>query len=95
MQESAADLAAFLADFGVPVVWGEIQTTGIFDSPGALQLNDQVVNTDFALRFATATLPALDTDDEIEVDGVDYVVRHVLPIADGKFSVATLTIPAE
>lgn len=90
MVESAADLAAFLDDFGLPVVWGSITTTGILDSPGALELNGQISSTDFAVRFLTTSLPGIDTDDQLTVAGVKYQVRYVLPVGDGKFSIATL-----
>ena len=88
--ETAADLAAFLDDFGVAVVWGGVQTAGIYDAPGALQINAQLVDTDHALRFRTASLPGLDTGEEITVNAIDYVVRYVLPVGDGSFSVATM-----
>lgn len=88
--ETAAELAAFLTDFGKPVVCGAVTTTGILDMPGAVQLGDQVTSTDYALRYLTSTLPDLDHDDALTVDGVAYTVRFVLPVTDGKFSIATL-----
>lgn len=88
--ESTEDQLAFLADFGVPVVVGATNTTGILDAPGSIEVNGQIISTDHAVRYLTASIPDLDTNDTIAVNGNNYIVRHVLQVGDGVFSIATL-----
>ena len=83
--------AVFLQDFGVPVVWGAINATGILDMPSQIIDGGMVISTDYKLTFATADLLGLDTDDALTVDGTAYTVRDVRIMSDGVFSEAILS----
>jgi hypothetical protein len=50
-----------------------------------------VITTDYKLTFESASLPGLDFDDLIYVDGAPFAVREVKPMTDGVFSEAELT----
>ena len=86
----AEDLSVFLADFGLPVVYGAIQTTGILDMPGQTLLGD-VSSNDYGLTYATATMPSLKVGDRLTVGGIAYIARNPNPEGDGAFSHAPLT----
>jgi hypothetical protein len=83
----------FLAPpFGKPVSWpGVPDTFGILDMPTNVVAGGMVITTDYKLTFETATLPGLDFEDVLFVDGAQYKVREVKPIDDGVFSTAELT----
>lgn len=83
--------AVFLQDFGVPVVWGAINATGILDMPSQVVGAGMVISTDYKLTFGTADLPGLDTDDALSVDGAAYTVNRVQMLSDGAFSEAILS----
>jgi hypothetical protein len=83
---------AFLAPpFGVPVAWGAIDTFGILDMPSNVVAGGMVITTDYKLTFETASLPGLDFEDVLYVDGARYEVRIAKPVGDGVFSEAELT----
>ena len=85
------NLDVFLADFGLDVQFGDICTKGIFDMPDQNILGGQVTSTEYSLTFKTEDIPLLKNNDALSVDEINYKVREIEKIADGKFTRATLT----
>lgn len=83
--------AVFLQDWGVPVVYGTQNATGILDMPSQILDGGMVVSTDYKLTFSTADLPGLDAEDSLIVNGAAYTVRNVRMMSDGAFSEAILS----
>ena len=84
MLDPAADLALFLADFGVPVVLGTLETNGILDEEPAEVLGGRaaVAGRYRSVLVPTPGLPTLRRDDPIRVNGSDYTIRDWGP--DGR-----------
>ncbi len=75
----------------VPVVAGNVSTTGMFDKNAELVLNEQVVSVQNALTVLTSELGHLRYGDAIIMDGAAYRVRHEpMPMADGLLCVMSL-----
>ncbi len=81
----------FLQDFGLPVVFGALNTTGILDMPTEEILGHAVLSVDYKLTFDTSTLPGLDSGAAVTVNGVAYTVRSVRMMTDGAFSEAIMS----
>lgn len=84
------DLAAFYADFGVsashtPNAGGQVTTAlAILDEPGTEVIGGDVIATDYSLRFATASFPAVKRLDAFSIGGVTYTAREdAQPLQDG------------
>jgi hypothetical protein len=75
----------FLADFGVPVTAGNVSGVGILDMPTQVISDGMVLSTDYALTAKTSEFGGLLYGDGITVDGVNYQVREVRKLDDGKF----------
>ena len=91
MPVATVPTGVFLQDWGVPVVFGAIDATGILDEPTDELVGGMVITIDYKLTFATADLPGLDAEDAITVNGVAYTVRRVKTVSDGQFSEAILS----
>ena len=75
----------------VPVVAGNVSTTGMFDEQTELVLNEQVVSVENALTVLTSELGHLRYGNAITVNGVAYKVRHEpMRMADGLLCVISL-----
>lgn len=75
----------------VPVVAGNISTTGMFDEQSELVLNEQVVSVENALTVRTSELGHLGYGASITVNGVAYKVRHEpMRMGDGLLCVISL-----
>ena len=78
------DAVAFLADFGVPVVNGTSETTGILSVrdvlEGGIAVRRQV------LRLATGTGGTITEDTSLRVDGTVYRVDRAMLADDGLFT---------
>lgn len=89
--ETASDRASLLADFGVSCVWtpavgSPIPITGIFDYE--YQQVEAGGTQGFAMRAAkllvrTADIPGVKDGTAISVEGVNHVVRIVMPDGTG------------
>jgi len=81
--DPAADLGLFLADFGVTVVIGAVETSGILDEEPAEVLGSRaaVAGVYRSVLVPTPGLPALRRDDPIQVNGAAYVIRDWGPDA--------------
>jgi hypothetical protein len=75
----------FLADFGVPVTASNVSGVGILDMPTQVISDGMVLSTDYALTAKTSEFGGLLYGDGITVDGVNYQVREVRKLDDGKF----------
>lgn len=104
--ESAADRAAFLADFGVPVEWAQhgvvIATfTAVFDRPAVL--SDGPAEVGMLDRVPTlclreADLPADPAEDDpviIDGDTIGFACRHVRPDGAGMCIVDLKRVPLD
>lgn len=76
----------FLADFGVPVVFGSYTGMGILDMPSEIIAGGMVLTTDYQLTVRTSTFPGMDRGDSITVNGVAYTIREARTQDDGVFS---------
>lgn len=75
----------------VPVIAGNMTTTGIFDQQTDLVLNEQVVSVENALTVLTSELGHLRYGNAITVNGVAYIVRQEpMRMADGLLCVLSL-----
>jgi hypothetical protein len=94
------DTREFLADMASEVLFvppgtdptEPITALGILDTgSNQLSIGGVDISTDEpALTFATADLPGIDSNLQITVAGVNYLVRNVTPELDGVFSKALL-----
>jgi hypothetical protein len=75
----------------VPVVAGNVSTTGMFDEKSELVLDEQVVSVENALTVKTSELGYLRYGDAITVDSIPYRVRHEpMRMADGLLCMISL-----
>lgn len=84
--ETADDRAAMLADFGVVASWSGASFNGIFDN--AYEAVDAGGSIPFALvrpRFycRSADVSGAVEGDAIVVDGLNYIIRVVMPDGTG------------
>jgi hypothetical protein len=83
--DTEADLAAMLADFGVPVTGpSSMSGLGILDEPERVVVDGQLISADYVLIVKTAEFGLLKYGDEVTVDGDDFKVREPLKYDDGK-----------
>lgn len=85
------DLNLFLDDFGVSVTAGAVSALGILDMPTQVVADGMVLSTDYTLTAKTADFGGLLFGDGITVDGVNYQVREVRKLDDGKFCEISLS----
>ena len=75
----------------VPVVAGNVSTTGMFDPKSEMVLDDQVVSIENALTVKTSELGHLRYGDNITVASAAYRVRREpMRMADGLLCVVSL-----
>lgn len=75
----------------VPVVAGNVTTTGMFDRKSELVLDDQVISIENALTVKTSELGTLAYGNAIVVNGANYIVRQEpMRIGDGLLCVVSL-----
>lgn len=74
----ADDLEAMIVSLGgVPVVYGDVTTSGLLDEPNDVVFVDgQVLTVDRAVRVPAGKVTGLRIDDPITVNGVAYTVRN-------------------
>jgi hypothetical protein len=87
------DLSPFFqsAHFASTVVWGAVTGTGIFDAPGDLLHDGDIVSTDYTLMVKTSEFGAVQYGDAITVGGVSYTVRFFRSLDDGQLGVIVMT----
>jgi hypothetical protein len=85
------DLGLFLADFGLPVTAGAVTGLGILDMPTQVISDGMVLSTDYTLTAKTADFGGLLYGDGITVDGINYQVREVRKLDDGKMCEISLS----
>lgn len=84
--ESAADLAAMLADFGEPVTFGSAAVNGIPDETdeAALAANEtESIGVMRVVVIPTGGLPGLANGSTVTFRGATCTVRRMLRIDDG------------
>jgi hypothetical protein len=64
-QVSAAQSIAMLGN--ADVTWGEHECRAIFDQPGDIVLDGQLVTTDYQVTYLTSALPGIEQGAEITV----------------------------
>jgi hypothetical protein len=84
------NIPALFADLGVTASSGGYSAVVFFDEPTRNILGDMVLAEEPAITLPTVSLPDLAYGDAITVDDVDYTVREVMRIDDGKLKRVTL-----
>lgn len=84
------NIPALFADMGVTATSGGYSAVVFFDEPTRNILGDMVLAEEPAITLPTASLPDLAYGDSITVDNVDYTVREVMRMDDGKLKRVTL-----
>ena len=79
------DLAVFLDDFGVTCTSGAVTAQGILDMPTQIISDGAILSTDYMLTARASDFGGLLYGAGITVDGVNYQVREVRRVDDGKF----------
>ena len=79
-------------DFGVPVIWGAISSSGILDKNAQLIFGGNVVSVDYAVRLKSSIFSALRYGDLLQVDGAAYSVREPMPVGDGAYMMVSLSL---
>jgi hypothetical protein len=86
------NLDLYFDDFGVSVSWEKdnnttVETMGVLDMPDEELGGGLLQSTEYSLLVKTAEFIGIQKDDEIIVDGEDYVVRSSLKrVDDGKLA---------
>lgn len=95
-----ADIALFYADFAVPVTHRPLSGNAvvgdaIFDQPGTVLVNGEMLATDYALRYPAVTFQTVRRGDRFDIAGATYTARehgqpatidgleHIVPLAKG------------
>jgi hypothetical protein len=86
----AENTDTFLADFGVPVVSGDVSGLGIYDAPGALIAGGRSISNEYSVLVKFSDFGTLKFKDAITVNAVAYTVRQNMPEDDGVFTRITL-----
>lgn len=84
------NLDLFFADFGVSFTAGAVSGMCILDQPGINILGNQVIEVGYQVIAKSSEFGGLLYGDEVEVDGVAFVVKETMPVEDGAFSLITL-----
>lgn len=85
----ASDLALMYDEFGVdvlhtPATGAPVAGRAIFDQPGTALIGGEILATEFGLRFAASTFPAVRRGDRFAVAGANYTAReNPQPTLDG------------
>jgi hypothetical protein len=85
----ASDIALMYDEFGVdvlhtPATGAPAAGRAIFDQPGMAMIGGEVLATEFGLRYAATTFPAVRRGDRLAVAGVPYTAReNPQPTLDG------------
>lgn len=69
------DTSIFFEEFGVDVVFGAYQASGLLDSPTEV-IGGRGLSNQYRLEYVTAELPGLVRGSAITVDGVAYTLRE-------------------
>jgi len=87
--------AAFLADFGIPVIWNgnnpNPPVKAIFDQPDSDILSKRAQTRGYRITFLASTLVGIKRTDTIVVQGLTLKVLEVNSIDDGTFYCADLS----
>jgi hypothetical protein len=79
-------------DFGVPVIWGAISSSGILDKNAQLIFGGNVISVDYAVRLKSSIFSALRYGDLLQVNGSTYSVREPMPVGDGAYMMVSLSL---
>jgi hypothetical protein len=79
-------------DFGVPVIWGAISSSGILDKNAQLIFSGNVISVDYAVRLKSSIFSALRYGDLLQVNGAAYSVREPMPVGDGAYMMVSLSL---
>lgn len=88
--EPAAEL--FLADHGLPVTIGDVETVGILEAPTVYVTDDRAISSDYQLTVTAAAGGSLRYGATVAVNGLAYTVRDNMVLDDGTFVVLQLEL---
>ncbi len=87
----ASDLAAMLAEFGVPVTFGTVTVSGIADftqsEMGGPEFGPPVTERAIEVRIATGSLPGIRSGSTITIPDGPVIVQRALQEGDGAVTV--------
>lgn len=84
------DLDAFFSFDAVPVTNGVISGTGLIDMPSEIIADGTVLTTDYKLTVKSSDFGGLLYGDGLTVNGVNYTVRNVMLVDDGRIAEISL-----
>tara|TARA_Y100001938_G_scaffold140432_1_gene208605 strand:- start:254 stop:547 length:294 start_codon:yes stop_codon:yes gene_type:complete len=85
------DLDTFFSDFQDSVVFNSVTYKGILDEPDEMIADGVILTTDYQLTAKTSDLGSAAFDSTLTVNSVNYKVRSVKKIDDGKLCILSLT----
>ena len=85
------DLDLFFSDFQDTVVFSSATYKGILDEPDEMIADGVILTTDYQLTAKTSDLGSAAFDSTLTVNSVNYKVRSVKKIDDGKLCILSLT----
>jgi len=85
------DLDTFFSDFQDSVIFNSATYKGILDEPDEMIADGVILTTDYQLTAKTSDLGSAAFDSTLTVNSVNYKVRSVKKIDDGKLCILSLT----
>ena len=86
----ADDLDVFFSFDAVPVTNGIVTSTGLLDMPSEIIADGTVLTTDYKLTVKASDFGGLLYGDGLTVNGVNYTVRNVMLVDDGRIAEISL-----
>jgi hypothetical protein len=80
----------YLQDFGLPVVWEDVEALGILDRPDSI-LGEVAISSEYRLWVEASEFEGILAGETLTVDGVSYEVREFRRVDDGFFAHILLT----
>lgn len=84
------DLDVFFSFDAVPVTNGIVTSTGLLDMPSEIIADGTVLTTDYKLTVKASDFGGLLYGDGLTVNGVNYTVRNVMLVDDGRIAEISL-----
>jgi hypothetical protein len=86
----ADDLEAFFSFDAVTVTNGIVTSTGLLDMPSEIIADGAVLTTDYKLTVRAGDFGGLLYGDGLTVNGINYTVRNVMLVDDGRIAEISL-----
>ena len=86
----ADDLGAFFSFDAATVTNGIVTSTGLLDMPSEIIADGAVLTTDYKLTVRASDFGGLLYGDGLTVNGINYTVRNVMLVDDGRIAEISL-----